>query len=188
MLRVQKVHHQGYLQGCLGILVAFLTMPYSQALSQSIVVQEPTQIYQLSTPQQLTIPVQQLGDILPGSGSEKVGNGQSLLAPPTFNMLVSRELPGLWQMRVPINQVGSLYATYELRGVNGQVNGFSNNEHTNQAMQVSMQPLPIVEISRDEATNTALIEGGVRLLFDLSLARSAGKYGGVLSVIVNQRE
>ncbi len=185
----RKVNRQRYLQRCLGTLVALLVVPHSQASwAQSLVLSEPTQIYQLATPQELTIPSQQLGEILPASVSDTVANEQDLLAPPIFNPVVTRELPGIWQMRVPIDQVGSLYATYELKGVNGQVNGFNNNERTDQAVRVSAEPLPIVEISRDEATNTALVEGGVRLQFDLSTTRFAGTYGGVLTVTVNRRE
>ncbi|PMB26619.1 hypothetical protein CEN47_15805 [Fischerella thermalis CCMEE 5319] len=188
MVSDRQINCKLYIQRCLGVVAAFLTLPHFQATPQSLDVSEPTQIYQLATPQKLTIPPQELGGILPNSFSEKVKDEQDLLAPPLFNPIVTREFPGLWQMRVPIDQVGSLYATYDLKGVNGQVDGFSNNQRGDQAMQVSVEPLPIIEISRDEATNTALVQGGVRLRFDLSTARTAGSYGGVLSVTVNRRE
>ncbi|MEA5505308.1 hypothetical protein VB735_19780 [Halotia wernerae UHCC 0503] len=187
MVSNQTNSHQHHLKYCLGMLVALLAWPQPKAIAQSLNVPEPTQIYQLSTPQQVIVPSQQLGEIIPAPVSETVTNQQDLLAPPQFNTVITRELPGLWQMRVPLDQVASLYATYEIKAGNGKSNGFSNNERSEQTVRVVVEPLPIIEISRDENTNTALVEGGARLNFDLANARSAGGYGGVLTVTVNQR-
>lgn len=187
MVSKQANSHQQNLKYCLGILVAFLAWPQPQAIAQSLNLPEPTQIYQLSTPQQLVIPPQQLSEIVSAPVSERVTNEQSLLASPQFNMLITRELPGLWQMRVPLDQVSSLYATYEIKSANGQNNRFSSDELSEKTMHVVVEPLPIIEISRDESTNTALVQGGVRLQFDLANSAIAGGYGGVLSVTVNQR-
>lgn len=184
----RQLHHQNYFQRCLGILVGVATLSQPHVWAQSLVLPEPKQIYDLATPQELSIPPQQLGDILPNSVSETVKNEQDLTAAPVLSAVVTRELPGLWQMRVPIDQVGSIYATYEIKGMNGQANGFSNNTRSDHSVRVSVEPLPIVEISRDESTNTALIQGGIRLHFDLSTARVAGGYGGVIKVTVNKRE
>lgn len=187
MVSKQANSHQYHLKYCLGMLVALLAWPQLQATGQSLNLPEPTQIYQLSTPQQLVIPPQQLGEIVPAPVSETVTSEQSLLASPLVNTLITRELPGLWQMRVPLDQVGSLYATYEIKSVNGQNNRFSSDELSEQTMHVVVEPLPIIEISRDENTNTALVQGGVRLQFDLANSAIAGGYGGVLNVTVNQR-
>ncbi|MFB2773352.1 hypothetical protein ACE1AT_29380 [Pelatocladus sp. BLCC-F211] len=189
MISTHKFSHNRHLQRCLGILVTLLTLSQSQAWAEpSVVLPEPTQIYELATPQQLTIPPQQLGEVLPASESETVSNEQDLLAPPPINTVVTREFPGMWQMRVPIDEVDSLYATYELKAVNGQSDGFSSSDRTNQNMRTHVEALPIVEVSRDETTNTAVVEGGVRLQFDLSTAAVAGEYGGVLTVTVNRQE
>ncbi|PLZ99745.1 hypothetical protein CEN50_06055 [Fischerella thermalis CCMEE 5268] len=184
----RQLHRQNYFQRCLGILAGVAIFSQSQVWAQSLILPEPKQIYELATPQELSIPPQQLGDILPNSVSETVKNEQDLTAPPVLTAVVTRELPGLWQMRVPIDEVGSVYATYEIKGMNGQANGFSNNTRSDRSVRVSVEPLPIVEISRDESTNTALIQGGIRLHFDLSTARVAGGYGGVIKVTVNKRE
>jgi hypothetical protein len=182
MVSNQTIHFQS----CLGTLLALLAWPQPQVVAQSLNLPEPTQIYQISTPQQLTIPPQQLGEILPAPVSQAVTNEQDLLASPRFQTVITRELPELWQMRVPIDQVGSLYATYELRAENGQNNEFSSTYRSDQTMRVVVEPLPIIEISRDENTNTALVQGGVRLQFDLANVGIAGGYGGVITVTVNQ--
>ncbi|MBH8563703.1 hypothetical protein I8748_16140 [Nostoc sp. CENA67] len=187
MVSKQANSHQHHLKYCLGMLVALLAWPQPEATAQSLNLPEPTQIYQLSTPQQVVVPPQQLGEIVPAPVSETVRTQQGLLARPQFNTLITRELPGLWQMRVPVDQVGSLYATYEIKAGNGQSNRFSSDERSEQTVRVAVEPLPIIEISRDENTNTALVQGGVRLQFDLANAGVAGGYVGVLNVTVNQR-
>ncbi|MBD2438633.1 hypothetical protein [Nostoc sp. FACHB-110] len=187
MVSNQANSPQHHLKYCLGMLVALLVWPQPQAMAQSLQLKEPTQIYQLSTPQQVVVPPQQLGEIVPAPVSETVTSQQSLLASPQLNTLITRELPGLWQMRVPLDQVGSLYATYEIKSVNGQNNRFNSDERFEQTMRVVVEPLPIIEISRDESTNTALVQGGVRLQFDLANTEIAGGYGGVLTVTVNRR-
>lgn len=181
----QTISCQRKFKYSLGILMGLLAWPLSQALAQPLDLPEPTRIYQLSTPQQITIPRQQPGEIIPAPISESVSNNQDLLAPPQFNTVIARELPELWQMRVPIDQVGSLYATYELKAGNGQSNRFSSHHRSEQTVNVAIESLPIIEISRDDTT--ALVQGGAILQFDLANARTAGAYGGVITVTVNQR-
>ncbi|WP_427162745.1 hypothetical protein ACQFX9_15120 [Aliinostoc sp. HNIBRCY26] len=172
----------------LSTILTLLVLPQPRTLAQyfqgSI---EPTEIYQLSTPQRIVIPPLNSSEITPNSTSESVGSEDELFAPPSFDTVITRELPGIWQMRVPIEQVGLLYATYELRAGNGRINTVSYEDNSGSTVAVVLEPLPIVEISRDPDTNTALVEGGVRLKMDLSNARLAGGYTGDLTVTVKQR-
>jgi len=168
--------------------VALLVLSQPRTLAQFLFQNtEPTKINQLSTPQKLVIPPLAPSEIAPAATSESVTNKEDLLAPPRFNTVITRELPALWQMRVPVEQVGLLYATYELKAESGRSNAVSNEQNSNSAVQVVLEPLPIIEISRDQNTNTALVQGGVRLKMDLSSAESAGVYAGDVTVTVNQR-
>ncbi|MEH2259272.1 hypothetical protein [Nostoc sp.] len=163
-------------------------MPQPPSLGQSFLrITEPTNINQLSTPQTLVIPPLPASEIVPAAKSESVANSQQLLSPPGFNNFISRDFPNFWQMRVPIEQVGFLYATYEMKAENGRNNAVSNPQSSNSAVQVVIEPLPITEISRDQNSNTALVQGGFRLKMDLSTAQSAGLYGGNVAVTVNRR-
>lgn len=173
---------------CLGVTVALLVLLQPYTLAQSLFENaEPTEINQLSTPQRLFIPPLAPSEIAPAATSESVTNEEDLLALPRFNTIITRELPALWQMRVPLEQVGLLYATYELKAENGRSNAVSNEQRSDSAVQVVLEPLPIIEISRDQNSNTALVQGGVRLRMDLSAAQSAGAYAGDVTVTVNQR-
>ncbi|MEH2196403.1 MAG: hypothetical protein V7K98_27700 [Nostoc sp.] len=174
---------------CLGMTVALLVLTQPRALAQFLFQStEPTKINQLSTPQKLVIPPLAPSEIAPAAAtSESVTNKEDLLAPPRFNTVITRELPALWQMRVPVEQVGLLYATYELKAESGRSNAVSNEQNSNSAVQVVLEPLPIIEISRDQNTNTAVVQGGVRLKMDLSSTGSAGVYAGDVTVTVNQR-
>jgi hypothetical protein len=173
---------------CLFISITLLVLPQPPSLGQSFLrIAEPTNINQLSTPQTLVIPPLSASDIIPVAKSESVANSQQLLSPPGFNTFISREFPNFWQMRVPTDQVGFLYATYEMKAENGRNDAVSNAQNSNSAVQVVLEPLPIIEISRDQNSNTALVQGGFRLKMDLSTAQSAGLYGGNVAVTVNRR-
>lgn len=168
--------------------LTLLVLPQLPSLGQSFLrVAEPTQINQLSTPQTLVIPPLSASEILPAVKSESVGDAQELLSPPGFNTFITRDFPNFWQMRVPTDQVGFLYATYEMKAENGRNNAVSNAQNSNSAVQVVLEPLPITEISRDQNSNTALVQGGFQLKMDLSTAQSAGLYGGNVAVTVNRR-
>lgn len=153
---------------------------------------DPTEINQLSVPQTLVIPPITQTEILPsnvtaagGSISESVSSERDLLSPPQFSTNLIREFPTFWKMRVPIEQVGLLRAKYELRGANGSGDAVSNLQNPSSKLPVTIEPLPIREISRDQNSNTALVEGGVRLRMDLSPSQSAGAYLGELTVTVD---
>jgi hypothetical protein len=148
----------------------------------------PTEINQLSSPQKLTIPPLSPSEISPNSRSESVAEKQNFLTAPSFNAVIKRELPKLWRMRVPLDQVNSLYATYELKAKDGEENEFKHEKRPDSSVKVVIEPLPINIISEDTTTNTALIEGGVNLTIDLSQASSAGQYIGDLIVTVNQKQ
>ncbi|WP_341524937.1 hypothetical protein WKK05_20205 [Nostoc sp. UHCC 0302] len=174
---------------CISASIAFLALIQPHTLAQTLFVETsaPTEINQLSIPQRITIPPIAQTEISPAGINDSVKNQQDLLTPPSFHAVITRELPKLWQMRVPIDQVGSLYATYELRAENGRNNAVSNENASNSTVQVVIEPLPIIEISRDSNTNTALVQGGMRLRMDLSTAQLAGGYSGDITVTVNRR-
>ncbi|MBE8988862.1 hypothetical protein [Nostoc sp. LEGE 12450] len=180
--------HKRLLTKGLGITAAILAWPQPQTLAQSVFPNtSPTEINQLSVPQTLSIPPLRQSELLPGNITESVAGGQDLTTPPRLNAVITRELPALWQMRVPIEQVGSLYAIYETRADNGGVNQFSSEQRSDVEVPIVLESLPIIEISRDQNTNTAVVQGGVRLKIDLSTAEIAGTYSGELTVVVNQR-
>jgi hypothetical protein len=180
--------HKRHLISWLGITAALLALPQPQTSAQSVFSSTPpTEINQLSVPQKLIIPPLGQSEILPSSTTESVARGQDFTAPPQFNAVIIRELPALWQMRVPIEQVGSLYATYETKADNGGFNQFSSEQRSDVKVPIVLEALPIIEISRDQNTNTAVVQGGVRLKIDLSTAEIAGTYSGELTVVVNQR-
>ncbi|BAY41186.1 hypothetical protein NIES2111_55780 [Nostoc sp. NIES-2111] len=174
---------------CLGMTVALLVFIQPRTSAQLLFENaEPTKINQLSSPQRVAIPPLSPSEILPAATTnESVSNQEDLLAPPRFSTVIIRELPALWQMRVPVEQLGNLYATYEIRAENGRGNAVSNAQRSDSAVQVLLEPLPIIEISRDQNSNTALIQGGVRLKMDVSSIGAAGAYAGDMTVTINQR-
>jgi hypothetical protein len=186
MSRYKSTSHCYFLIGCLGINLAFLSYCQSRVLAQLTTFNPPTQIYRLAAPQVLTIPPLRQSEISPFGQSEAIAPSGNVSTPPHFNFLVTRELPRLWQMRVPLDQVGSLYATYELRGTNGSSNAVSSSHDANSAVRIIISPLPMVEISRDPYSKTAVIQGGVRLTMDLSNSKFAGEYLGNLTVTLNR--
>ena len=184
MLRNKIVGYLSYLVTCLGVVLGLVWPDRSPAQYTSR--PEPTEINRLATPQTIKIPPIQQSEIAPATSSESVSQGD-LLTPPRFNTSIIRELPGVWQMRVSIEQVGSLYATYELQAQNGAGNAVSNQLRSDSALPIVLEPLSIVEISRDPNSKTALVQGGVRLKMNLSNNQLAGTYSGELIVRVDQR-
>ncbi|MBH8552478.1 hypothetical protein I8751_08830 [Nostocaceae cyanobacterium CENA357] len=176
-----------YLLSPIAISIAILAYPQTRTVAQFIPTVEPTEIYQLATPQRLKIPPIAQSEISVTAKSESVTNPGDLLAPPQFNTLIVREFPNIWQMRVPVDQVNLLYATYEMKAENGRSNVISSEQRSSSVVQVVLEPLPIIEISRDSNTNTALVQGGFRLKMDVSGSQVAGQYTGELAVIVDRR-
>ncbi|MCC5624987.1 hypothetical protein LC574_28350 [Nostoc sp. CHAB 5715] len=171
----------------IAISIAMLAYPQTRTVAQFISTVEPTEIYQLATPQKLRIPPITHSEISVTTKSESVTNPGDLLAPPQFNTLIFREFPRIWQMRVPVEQVNLLYATYEMKAENGKSNAVSSEQRSSSVVQVVLEPLPIIEISRDPNTNTALVQGGFRLKMDISGTQVAGQYAGELAVVVDRR-
>ncbi|AFZ27088.1 hypothetical protein Cylst_5039 [Cylindrospermum stagnale PCC 7417] len=187
MPRNKTISCQHHLFKSLGITIALLGLQQPSTLAQSLFGNpEPTEINQLSTPQSLDIPPIAQTEISP-TRNESVTNEQDLLAPPQFNIVITRDFSSIWQMRVPIDQVNSLYATYALKAGNGQNGVFSSQQNSNSTVQVSLEPLAITEVSRDQNSNTALVQGGVRLRMNLAKAQLAGAYAGQLTVTVNSK-
>ncbi|MBG1263758.1 hypothetical protein [Nostoc commune] len=176
-----------YLLNSIAISIAMLACAQAWTLAQFIPTVEPTEIYQLATPQKLTIPPIAQSEISVTTKGESVRNPGDLLAPPQFNTFIVREFPHIWQMRVPVDQVNLLYATYEMKAENGRSNAISSEERSISAVPVVLEPLPIIEISRDPNTNTALVQGGFRLKMDVSGSQVAGQYIGELAVVVDRR-
>jgi hypothetical protein len=179
--------YQYHLFRCLTIGIALVLPLQDRSSAQFISNNRPTEIYKLATPQILAIPPVKQSEISPSSSSDFSTSPGNLLTAPHFNLRITRELPGLWQIRVPANQVGSLFATYELRAINGRNNTISSNKNASAVVGVILEPLPITEISRDPNSKTALLQGGVRLRMDLSNTQFAGEYSGNLLVILNRR-
>ncbi|MBD2506780.1 hypothetical protein H6G91_05790 [Nostoc muscorum FACHB-395] len=176
-----------YLLNFIAVSIAMLACPQTRTVAQFTPAVEPTEIYQLATPQRLRIPPISQSEISVTAKSESVNNPGDLSAPPQFNTLIVREFPNIWQMRVPVDQVNLLYATYEMKAENGRSNAISSEQRSNSAVQVVVEPLPIIEISRDSNSNTALVQGGFRLKMDVSGTQVAGQYAGELAVVVDRR-
>lgn len=176
-----------YLLNSIAVSIAMLACPQTPTVAQLIPTIQPTEIYQLATPQRLKIPPITQSEISVTTKGESVTNQGDLLAAPRFNTLIVREFPNMWQMRIPTSQVNLLYATYEMKAENGRSDAISSEQRSSSAVQVVIEPLPIIEISRDSNTNTALVQGGFRLKMDLSGNQVAGQYTGDLSVVVNRR-
>ncbi|HLO85948.1 MAG TPA: hypothetical protein VK203_13190 [Nostocaceae cyanobacterium] len=182
----------------LGAGVAFLAFIYPQTTRADILPMnpEPVEINRLSTPQKLTIPPIKQSEITIGlsdndsnnvARTESVSSRNDLLRPPVLNNTITREFPNLWLMRVPLEDVPLLYATYEIKAENGRAEAVSNEQNANFTAPVVLEPLPITVISQDPNTNTAVVQGGVLLKINLSVAQAAGEYTGDLTVTVDRR-
>jgi hypothetical protein len=158
------------------MVVALIALPQAQALAQSAPPDDPPAgiIYQLSFAQDRKIPELKSSEIIGDPDFQDYANNkQQLLAAPPFQDII-RDLPQFWRLRVPIEQISSVNAKYQLTAQNGKVNPFNN---------IQLIPLPITEISRDQ--KNAVVQGGVRMQFgNLSKTGNAGSYNGRLSVCV----
>jgi hypothetical protein len=100
--------------------------------------------------------------------------------------LTRRQLPRLWQVRIPAaaQQAGAAYdIRYEVRGANGQPDRFSLVDYPQETIPVQVESLGTV-YGRHPSGDT-LIEGGVLLHLDLEGVRWAGDYRGTLIITVN---
>jgi hypothetical protein len=189
------INRQLYLISCLSLGATLFASLQSRTLAQTTFLQKspPTQINRLSTPQTLRIPGATQQEIFPGvqgaggAINESVSNEQDLLRPPTQNVTLHRQIPAFWQMRVSVDQVPRLRATYVLTGEDGTTNAISNGQNSRAKVKIVLNPLPIREISRDQNSQTAVVEGGVDLILNLSQAESAGEYRGDILVTVDTK-
>ncbi|QLE54144.1 hypothetical protein [Nostoc sp. TCL26-01] len=183
--QIQSYQHR--LFSYLAISIGLLSWSQTPTLGQLTSPVAPVEIYQLATPQKLTIPPIAQSELSLTSKSESVSNPGDLFAPPSFNTSIVREFPNVWQMRVPVDQVASLYATYQLKAENGNGNAVSSEQRSDAKLPVILESLPIMEVSRDLNSNTAVVQGGFRLKMDISGAQIAGIYAGELTVVVERR-
>ncbi len=127
---------------------------------------------------------------LTGAGGQMALSGGELsFGGGKFNELelrrsVKRGVPGLWRLRMP-PQAG-LYAldvSYELVDLFGRPSRLGSMEKGDSEIKVTIDEIPPRIVSRDAHSN--VIEGGMVLHLQLESARTAGKYSGTLTVVVN---
>lgn len=161
------------------MVITLSVMAQLPAMAQTSPPSDPTNNYELSFTSEPNISPLRSEDILP-SQSGTANTQQELLVAPLFNEVIPRELPQLWRMRVPTEDVPELIAEYEIKSPSGDGNPFLN---------VTLEPLEIREISSDPDTSTTVVEGGVRLLFgDAFKNGNAGSYQGQISVCVKRND
>ncbi|HBB30308.1 MAG TPA: hypothetical protein DDZ80_24470 [Cyanobacteria bacterium UBA8803] len=170
---------QSYLS-VLGIVAASLCLLQSDAWGELI----DEEIYRISIEPQVTVPAISAAEILSGSNSQTVATAEELTGLPLpFNPQITRDLPGLWRMQIPTSESpDSLHITYDLQGANGNFSKLSSIDNSSSEITVNLQSLPLTVVSQDP--DTALVEGGVRLVLDPTFARVAGKYKGTLTITV----
>lgn len=162
------------------MIMALLVIPQLQVMAQTSPPPDPSSDYELSfSSQPVNISPLRSQDILP-SQSGTVSTQEQLLVVPSFNEVISRELPQLWRMRVATEDVPELVAQYTI---------ITPNENGNPFLNVTLEPLDIREVSSDPNTSTSVVEGGVRLLFgDAFKTGNAGSYQGQISVCVKRND
>lgn len=98
---------------------------------------------------------------------------------------IEREIPELWELRTPVLvPPHQLDVTYELRSSRGRQGHLSHLEQESSDLQVGLRAIPPTVVRRDG--DTAVIQGGVVLVFDVSSAELAGTYVGTLTTTVTQ--
>jgi hypothetical protein len=167
---------------CLALVVALIALPQPQVLAQSVPPQDPTEICKLTFTQERTIPELKTSEILVHA-TETANNLQELLASPSFsyNSSITRQLPQLWKLKVPLDSSGNLPPI--THSYNIQLKSSSGQTISNSKIQQEL--LPVAEISRDFNTKTAVVQGGVRLLFQNLSSIKSNTYSGTISVTVD---
>lgn len=166
---------QRNLRQFLAIVAAIIALPQPQALGESI--PPPNQI----SPQKPNIaPILPTEYFVDGTSSldGKVDNTATYpnlsLTPPNFQS-VDRDF--VWQLSVRLDmlpsQLNNSDVIYAL--------------NSNSTVSVEVEGLEIDVISRDQANNTAVVQGKVRLKFAASTFKVAGNYKGLLSVCVKDK-
>lgn len=99
--------------------------------------------------------------------------------------LIEREIPDLWQVRMPVSvPPHQLDVSYDLRSSRGKVGHLSHRERDSSDLRVRLRPIPPQVIEREG--DSAVIQGGVILVFDVTTAELAGTYLGTLTTTVTQ--
>ncbi len=98
---------------------------------------------------------------------------------------VSRSVPELWRMRMPLDtRLFALDVSYELVGANGRSSCLGSLEEKGSEIKVIIDKIPSRIIGRE--AHSMVIEGGMVIHMKMDTVRSAGKYSGTLTVVVNQ--
>lgn len=103
----------------------------------------------------------------------------------SFRTLVEREIPELWEVRMPVSvPPHQLDVSYQLHSSRGREGHLSHRERDSSDLRVRLRPIPPRIIERGE--DSAVIQGGVILVFDVTTADLAGTYLGTLTTTVTQ--
>ncbi len=119
------------------------------------------------------------------TGTELVVDPGGLRTPPLRHRIL-RELPVLWRMTLPAGvELRDLLVSYELVSGSGRRGFLSYPGVPGSQVQTLVRSTFPQEVERDD--DQIVIEGGVILELDMTTARLAGNYAGVLTVTVQQR-
>jgi len=97
---------------------------------------------------------------------------------------VTRTVADLWRLRLPPEaRLFALDVSYELVGANGRASRLCSPGKNESEIKVVIDEIPPRVIGRE--TSSVVIEGGMTMRLQLESVRSAGKYSGTLTVVVN---
>jgi hypothetical protein len=114
-------------------------------------------------------------------------NTQELYTQPDLIQNITRQ--ATWKKQVPLDKIQlPLKVTYELKDNNGTANRLNSSTNGNSAIKVILNPLEIIEISRNQENNLAVIEGKVEFTLDPTQSQIAGVHGGRLSVCIQSKD
>lgn len=165
---------------CLAIVVAFLGLSQSQLLAQSA----PEGINRISPSEVDDLRLNPSEFFLNGRQTGTANNSQDLYAPPVFNQQGANRIIE-WQMRVRQNELKiPLEVDYEVKADNLTANKFSQGGSSSKIIPVTIASSEVETLPDGTETETVIVRGEVTLNFDVSQFRSAGVYGGKLSICV----
>ena len=136
----------------------------------------------LIVPAVIDMPALRPTEILGGlSRDAQPFDGSSL---PELLTSVTRQLPELWQMRLPdAADAASTIVRYELIGVDGEPGQLTFVGDGNDPIPVHIAPRPVrTDVLSD---GSAVLSGGADLELDLTQARRAGQYSGTLVIVID---
>lgn len=98
---------------------------------------------------------------------------------------VSRSLPRLWEIRVPVTRTApTVQVSYEVIGADGRPNQLTSTSGQFSAVDVQLEAIPVR--LRAGRTGEMILQGGVTMHLDLQQTRISGDYQGTLVVSVNR--